>query len=136
MRVALPVWNGRVSPVFDVAEHVCVLDVKDSAATHRTEHRIEDQSRVATLWGLGVDVVVCGAISRELEAALWVAGIEVVAEICGPVDRVIDAFLRGVLAEGAYFSPCHSHRSTEFPRRNKKTRVREGSAEGEKSPQP
>lgn len=114
MRIALPVWNGRISPVFDVAARFCVLDVKDDTITNRSDHYIRDESRVATLWELGVDVVICGAVSRQLEAALWVAGIEVVAEICGPVERVIEAFLRGVLADGAYFSPCHTDRSYEI----------------------
>jgi len=114
MKVAVPVWNGRVSPLFDVAEHFRVLDVQDGDIKNRSDQNIEDDSRVATLWKLGVDVVICGGVSHQLEAALWVAGIEVIPEICGPVDRVIDAFLRGVLADGAYFSPCHSGRSREI----------------------
>jgi predicted Fe-Mo cluster-binding NifX family protein len=114
MKVAVPVWNGRVSPVFDVAEHFCVLDVHDGVIKARSDQDIHNDSRVVTLWKLGVDVVICGAVSNQLEAALWVAGIEVIPEICGPVDMVIHAFFRGELAEGDYFSPCHSDRSREI----------------------
>jgi len=114
MKVALPIWNGRISPVFDVAEHFCVLEVEDGVIKNRWIHNTENNSRVATLWKLGIDVVICGAVSRQLEAALWVAGMDVIPEICGPVDPVIRAFLRGSLAEGTYFSPCRSARSGEI----------------------
>lgn len=120
MRIAVPVWNGRVSPVFDVAEHFCIFNVRDSAIEDVSNQSIENDSRVVTLWRCGVDVVICGGISHQLEAGLWVAGIEVIPEICGPVERVIDAYVRGVLAEGTYFSPCHSNRYSEVrspPRR-------------------
>jgi len=114
MRVALPIWNGRVSPVFDVAEHFSVFDVQDGVIKDRSTHNVEKEGRVVTLWKLGVDVVICGAVSRQLEAALWVAGIDVISEICGPVDMVIRTFLRGALSEGTYFSPCHSESSREM----------------------
>lgn len=120
MKVAVPVWNGRVSPVFDVAEHFCVFDVRDRAIKDVSNQSLANNSRVVTLWKLGVDVVICGGISHQLEAGLWVAGIEVIRDICGPVGRVIDAYVRGVLAEGTYFSPCHANRHSEvrsFPRR-------------------
>lgn len=110
MRVSLPVWNGRLSPVFDVAERFVVVDVEGGSITRRSEHSFPDSRRVADLWKLGVDVVICGAVSRQLEATLRLAGIDVVSEICGPTDSVIDAFVRGALPDSAFLSPCHPGR--------------------------
>lgn len=114
MKVAVPVWNGRVSPVFDVAKHFRVFDVRGGTIEAVSIQIIENDGRVGTMWKLGVDVVICAGISHKLEAGLWVAGIKAIPNICGPVDKVIDAYVRGVLAEGAYFSPCLSDRSSEL----------------------
>ena len=107
MRVSLPVWNGRLSPVFDVAERFVVVDVVNGTVLHRSEHRFPNPRRVAHLWTLGVNVVICGAVSQELQTALSQAGIGVISEICGPTDSVIDAFVNGTLGEGPFLSPCH-----------------------------
>jgi wyosine [tRNA(Phe)-imidazoG37] synthetase (radical SAM superfamily)/predicted Fe-Mo cluster-binding NifX family protein len=106
MRVALPVWNGRVSPVFDVAETICLFTVSDGAVTGRSEHRLDDLGRAATLAHLGVDLLICSAISRSLEAVLWVAGIEVVPEVCGSIEEVIDGYLRGALSDQRFLTPA------------------------------
>ena len=107
MRLSLPIWNGRLSPVFDVAERFVVVDVVNHTVLHRSEHRFPNPRRVAHLWTLGVNVVICGAVSHELQAALSQAGIGGISEICGPTDSVIDAFLDGTLGEGPFLSPCH-----------------------------
>lgn len=111
MKVALPVWNDRVAPVFDVATRMRILEVRGGAVAARSEHQVGDDNLISTLWKLGVDVVICGAITRQLEAGLWAAGIEVIPEICGPVDRVMNAFLHGAIFDEALLSPCHPHRT-------------------------
>ena len=95
MRIALPCWNGRVSPVFDVSRRLRVVDIEGGAISRNEEIRLENESRVAKLEGLDVEVLICAAISRPLEAACWVAGVQVVPEVNGPVDDVIDAVLEG-----------------------------------------
>lgn len=111
MRVSLPVWNGRLSPVFDVAKRFALVDVVNGTIIRRSVHRFPNARRVAHLWTLGVNVVICGAVSHELEAALSEAGINVISEICGPTDSIITAFIGGTLVDGPFLSPCHSGRA-------------------------
>ena len=47
--------------------------------------------RAQELKNLGVDVVVCGAISQPFEAALSAAGIKVIGFVCGPLEEVLSA---------------------------------------------
>lgn len=54
---------------------------------------------------LGVDVLICGAISRPLEAMLLSAGVEVVAQTCGQAEEDFQAFLLGQLTERAFLLP-------------------------------
>jgi predicted Fe-Mo cluster-binding NifX family protein len=108
MRVAVPTWNGRVSPVFDVARHVLVVDIERGAVTRTSEQELGDGGRVEPLSALGVDVLICSAISWPLEAMLWVARIEVVSDICGPTDEIIDAYRSGGRTLAKFRSPGHS----------------------------
>jgi predicted Fe-Mo cluster-binding NifX family protein len=110
MRVALPAWDGRVSPVFDVANRILVVDIERGTVTRTSDHTLEDDNRVETLSTLGVDVLLCSAISWPVEAMLWVAGIEVVSDICGPIDEVIGAYRSGVRALATFHSPGYSER--------------------------
>jgi predicted Fe-Mo cluster-binding NifX family protein len=108
VRVAIANFDGRVSPVFDVARRLLLVDVDARSEAVRQEVSLADcdpLSRVGRLVGLGVEVLICGAISRPLEAALLSAGIQVVAQTCGPVDEVLAAYGAGRLNGQAFLMP-------------------------------
>ena len=98
MKVAIPVWQGRVSPVFDTAGKLIVIDVEDGEERVRDEEILGQSgplARAAEVAGLNVDVLLCGAISRPLENALAASGIQLISRICGEVEEVLTAFLDG-----------------------------------------
>ena len=108
MRIAVPVWRDRVSPVFDVAGTLLLVDSEGGAPLHRTDASMPEDdlgARVQKLSDLGVDVLICGAISRRLETMLAEAGIEVVARICGGVEEVLDAYRSGRHDDPAFAMP-------------------------------
>ncbi|MFB3893258.1 MAG: NifB/NifX family molybdenum-iron cluster-binding protein [Phycisphaerae bacterium] len=108
MRTAIPVWLGRVSPVFDVAGRLIVVDASDGRETARQEATLaeaEPAVRIRQILDLGVQHLVCGAISAELEAGLQEAGIKVTSQVCGNVDEVLRACLEGKLAEERFLMP-------------------------------
>jgi predicted Fe-Mo cluster-binding NifX family protein len=116
MRLGVPVFCGRVSPVFDVARRLLLIEVIAGKAAFEEEHGVQGMDRVHALIELGVDIVICGAVSRELEERLLANGIEVVAEIRGPVREVVRAYLEGTHAQPGFSMPgCHSRR--RHPRR-------------------
>ncbi len=106
MKTAFACWNARIAPVFDVARQVCVLDTAAGAAA-TTLVTLPDAAapRVAQLAGLGVATLVCGAISRPLEALLRGAGIHVIAFVAGDVQEVMQAWRAGQLDVAAYAMP-------------------------------
>jgi predicted Fe-Mo cluster-binding NifX family protein len=109
MRIAIPVWNDRVSPVFDVARSIRVVDIADGKITRETNHTFENESRASTLVKLGVDLLICSAISTPLEATLWVSGVEVVSDTCGTVEKIVAAFLSGDEKLKTFRSPGYTH---------------------------
>jgi predicted Fe-Mo cluster-binding NifX family protein len=108
MRIAIPTWSERVSPVFDEARTVLLVDIEDGRETSRLEtafSEAESADRAAKLAGLGVACLICGAISQELEARVSQAGIEVIPHVCGPVNEVLGAYLRGAVQEPNFAMP-------------------------------
>jgi predicted Fe-Mo cluster-binding NifX family protein len=61
-----------------------------------------------------VDALICGAISWPLELALTSAGIEVIAQTCGDVDEVLEAFLAGQLEQEKFLMPGCCGRRRRF----------------------
>ncbi len=113
MRIAIPVWNDRVSPVFDVSRSLLVVDIADEAVSREAVYTLENEARASKLVKLGIDALICAAVSTPLEATLWVAGIEVIPDICGTVDEIVEAFASGDKELARFRSPgnSHSHRS-------------------------
>jgi predicted Fe-Mo cluster-binding NifX family protein len=114
MRIAIPHWQGRVSPVFDVATNLLLVDLEDGRAVRREERtlpRSDPHARAAGFLGLGAGVLICGAISAPLEARLVSAGVRVIGFTCGTVEEVLNAFLSGQLPGRAFVMPgCHGWR--------------------------
>jgi predicted Fe-Mo cluster-binding NifX family protein len=103
MKVAMAYWRGRVSPVFDVADHLLLLDIQDGREIHREHLRLVSRGvfdRAKELVELGVDVLLCGAISLTLEKALIGAGIRVVGFLGGELENIICLFLKNKLNDG------------------------------------
>lgn len=115
MRVAVTDWHGRVSPVFDVAEQVRLVDLAgEDDGSQRTESlgSLASHDRARRLAELGVNVLVCGAISWPLEALLAAKGIRVISLVCGDVEEVVKAFRNGTLEDEQFAMPgcCRSRR--------------------------
>jgi predicted Fe-Mo cluster-binding NifX family protein len=108
MKVAIPHWQGRISPVFDVARDVLLVDVGSGPEQTRSEVRLGGSSvieRTKQLVELNVDILICGAISKPLEAALAAAGVRVFSQTCGQVEQVLGAFITGKLYQDKFTMP-------------------------------
>lgn len=96
MKVALTVWNGRISPVFDVSRKILILDVSHGAVTGQREVPLEgidpvQKARKLVEWQ--VRKLICGAISRPLAGLFAAYGIRTIPFIAGDAEEVIDAYL-------------------------------------------
>lgn len=114
MKVAMPQWQGRISPVFDAASRLLLIDMENNIQTGRMVLKMPPEdalSRAQRLEWLGVDTLICGAISSAMATAIVSAGIEIFACACGPVDGVFKAFLENRLANPNFLLPgCNQPR--------------------------
>ncbi len=117
MRIALSTADHRISPVFDVAARLLVVDIDGDREIQRTEVLLEDgalSARARQVADLCVQVLICGAISRPLERMLSSAGVQVLPHTCGDVEEVLHAFATGQLNEEAYVMPGCCGRRRRF----------------------
>jgi predicted Fe-Mo cluster-binding NifX family protein len=108
MKAALTVWDGRVSPVFDVSRQAVILTIEDGAVAARCSENIEAPTaalKIDRLMRLGVETLICGAISEPLHHELTVRGVRVLGFVAGEIDEVVQAFIAGTLPAPALSMP-------------------------------
>jgi predicted Fe-Mo cluster-binding NifX family protein len=117
MRAAFSVWDGRMAPVFDVSREAVVLTIEDGAVVSRATENIETSMpalKVERLVELGVQTLVCGAISAPLQHELAVRGVKAIGFVAGEVDEVVVSFLAGTLPTRALSMPGCCGRQNRF----------------------
>jgi predicted Fe-Mo cluster-binding NifX family protein len=114
MKAALTVWEGRISPVFDVSREALVLTVEDGKVVARSSQSIETPTaalKLERLAALGVDTLICGAISEPLHRELDARGMRVIAFVAGEIEVVEAALLTGRLPGPSLLMPgCRRRR--------------------------
>lgn len=109
MRVAIAVWNDRISPVFDTSSRLLLVDVEQGA--ERGRHIVEvgtdsfPTQRARRLTELEVNVLICGAISRVLAELVSASGVVVIPWVSGPVEGVLRAYLMRRLSDSRWRMP-------------------------------
>ena len=107
-QLAIPVFQERIAPVFDMARNLHIIEV------YSQDYRflkLEDGSSISralrVLWlkELGIDVLICGGISRWLARSVETHGITMIPWIAGDVDQVIQAYMNGDLVNPFFRMP-------------------------------
>lgn len=128
MRIAIPIRDGWVSPAFDFARRLLLVDFGDGREAARSESALSPEAnvrRAARLIELQVELLICGAISRDLARSVAGAGIEMLSYVSGPIDEVLKAFVAGRLAEPRFALPgCWPGARNGFRRRRRRCRGR------------
>ncbi len=98
--VAMTTWNGRISPVLDVARQAELFKVSGGQA--RVDRTVvlpgtEPEPQADALQALGAQVLICGALSRPLAMLLSAAGLNLLPFTAGETGEVLAAWLAGNL---------------------------------------
>jgi len=123
MKIALSVWKDCVSTVFDAADQVLVVEKDGDGALKRSTIRLnatDGPARAMQLKQMGINVLICGAISRPQETTISASGIAVYPFVRGAVQEIIDAYESGQLHTAAFALPGCYGRGMGQGRRRKK----------------
>jgi predicted Fe-Mo cluster-binding NifX family protein len=108
MMVALTVWDGRISPVFDVCRAALVLDIDNGRVVSTSIAALDSatsSAKVDQLAILKIETLVCGAISEPLRQDLTSRGVKVIGFVAGEVEDVVQAILSDMLPTPALSMP-------------------------------
>jgi len=109
MKVALPVWDNRVSPVFDFAHAILIAEIENRKVSSKqylpVDPHLPPFSQAANLSRLGVEILICGAVSQMLEDMIASYGIRVIPAVSGNIEEVLQAHLEGNLSSSKYRMP-------------------------------
>jgi len=113
--VALATAQGWISPVFDVARQLLLVDLEEGCELRRHEAFLQERDialRAQRVADLGADVLICAAISVPQEVLLEGADVRVLSRISGPTEGVLQAFAQGQLDNGLFRMPgCGARRA-------------------------
>lgn len=118
VKVAIPIFGDRISPRFDCARQILVLELRGKEIFGRQEISKEGwlpYSEAAAMKELGINTVICGGIRHWDLFSLKGQGIRVIPHVFGEIDNVINLFLAGKLKpEPPYPGPrkrcCYARR--------------------------
>ena len=123
MKIAIPIYNNSISNVFDFARRLLLVDIENGKEVNRSEVALQSQSlpqRTGQLKDLGIEVLICGAISRTLANMIITSGIQVLPYVTGSIDDVLEAYLTGQLVKPEFSMPgCWPGARKGFGRRRR-----------------
>lgn len=112
-KIAVTVWEHRVSPVFDSARTLLIAEIKDDALVSISYLSFDPDRPLELLQMLQAQKVltlICGAVSEGPADMLEAAGVELISFIAGDVHQVLESFLQGDLRGTEFKMPgCGKH---------------------------
>lgn len=100
MRIAIPTYGEYISPRFDCAGTLMIIDPGEGETASPVEHNLSevtDGTRPALLAQMNVTVLLCGGVRRCDLFALEGLGIKVVDGLMGFWRSILNDFLAGRL---------------------------------------
>lgn len=108
MKIAIPTWEDKISPVLDAASRLLIVEVEGQKEASRFETYLEEQGlshRCVRIHRLGIHTLICGAVSTSFSRMLRASGIDLIPGISGHPEAVLDAYLHGNLYHSKFSMP-------------------------------
>jgi predicted Fe-Mo cluster-binding NifX family protein len=108
MRIAISIWEDKISPLLDTASKLLIIENETPKESSRYEVYLLKQDiskKCRFIQSLNIDVLICGGVSRQFLEMLKASGIEVISGISGLARDVLEAYLQGTPLHSEFFMP-------------------------------
>lgn len=108
VKIAIPLFDVRVSPRFDCARDFLIASAKNGDIVKRQKLSTSGWSprkRVKRLYELGVDTLICGGIDKLSERMLIAHRVKTYTWVTGVAEDALGSFLRGELESYTMVGP-------------------------------
>jgi len=108
MRVAIPRYNGRISPRFGFTQDILIVDlvgtdIRSQEILPMDRHLPHEIPNM--LSGKGVEVVLTGGMNLQFQNLFRAHGIKVLWGLIGTPEEALDAYLAGDITPGMGLCP-------------------------------
>jgi predicted Fe-Mo cluster-binding NifX family protein len=107
-RVAIPVFESRVSPVLDSCQRMVVVDIESGREIRRQELTLEKMpvhERIEVMARWGIRKIICAGVSDVMCRFLAGKKIALVSGIAGELEKIIDAYICNRLEDACFAMP-------------------------------
>jgi predicted Fe-Mo cluster-binding NifX family protein len=107
-RVAIPVFESRVSPVLDFCHRMVIVDIKHGRETNRQEVSLENLTltqRLEIFAQWGVRKIICAGVSDVMCRFLSGAHIALISGVAGDIEKIINAYICNHLDDACFIMP-------------------------------
>ncbi len=108
MIVAISVWNQRIAPVFDVSRNALLCLTRHNRFIREYREHLPEENpvgKIHRLIELEAEVLICGAISRNILELAEMYEIITFPFTTGSIEEVKTAFMQDRLAESGFARP-------------------------------
>ena len=122
MKVAITIWDNRISPVLDSSHMLLIAEIENSKIMNKTNIAYNPQmpSRLPELLSeLGIEVLICGAVSQLPADMIESSGVKLIPFITGNVDEILASYAKSATVVPSYLMPGCGCKSRKKQRRQK-----------------
>ena len=123
-RIAVPIFQSRVSPVLDSCNDLMLVDLSEGGAVRRANVSLRKLSlgeRVAAVSRQGVEKIICAGVSDLMMACIVSRGIQVISGLSGEVEQIIVAYQQTSWIRIASECQAVKNRNLDLPRNQRHT---------------
>lgn len=109
-KILIPLFSNDVAPRFDLATEALVVSVtRETSAMGKIHERIvvldnpSGEAMYRLVMSENITTIVCAGMEKEIFDFLKRKGIDVIDDVCGPADSVLETYLMGNLTPGQNF---------------------------------
>ncbi|MEO1784611.1 DUF5320 domain-containing protein [Thermodesulfobium sp. 4217-1] len=109
MKIALSIYKEIIAPVFDSSNDIEIVEITEGEITGRKVYKVDLLNIFDFFLKNSVDLVICGAVSRQLESQIS-AYTKVNSFISGNKEDVLLAFIKGHNLNSLLMPGCKQNR--------------------------
>lgn len=107
-RIAVPIFQSRVSPVLDSCNDLMLVDLSEAGAVRRASLSLRKLSlgeRAAAMSRQGVEKIICAGVSDLMIAYIVSRGMRIISGLSGEVEQIIAAYQQNRLDQDCFRMP-------------------------------
>ena len=107
-RIAIPVFESRISPVLDACSRLLVVDIDGGCEVGRVEISLEKTSlmeriEIFTRWG--IHKIICAGVSDVMCRYVAARNIALISGIAGKLEEILNAYICNKLDDPCFVMP-------------------------------